>query len=117
MSRRRKVNRTESISISPSQLPPVSPSEEEISSIEEKNKILYIGNYQEARRLGSVTKKFYIFSKDNYNSPIPTEVYKQDVPALLAEKGRGCISHAPERIFVTEEEWQQELASAKKENT
>lgn len=79
-------------------------------------KVLYVGVYKQAKRVGVVSGKEYLFGKDTYNVPVAVKVQQEDVEALLAEKGKGCVSHAPERLFVTQAEWDEEINLAKKAN-
>ena len=77
--------------------------------------VYYVGKFQSAMRTG-ISGTDYNFSKNSYAQPVGTEVKEEDCPQLLAEKGTGCFTHAPERIFVTKAEYDAEISEAQKVN-
>lgn len=89
----------------------VPPKAEPLKPIE----IYYVGKFSEAYRTG-VSEKYYKFLRDKNSQPIALKVNAEDAPALLKEKGDGCFSHAPQRIFVTKAEYEEELNTARMAN-
>jgi len=75
--------------------------------------LCYAGHFDIAKRVGAKSSKLYVFRKDKYKAPVATKVLKEDSTALLEEKGKGCISHAPESLFVTKEYYEKEIERAK----
>ena len=78
--------------------------------------VVYLGVADEAERIGAVTKTRYIFTKDKYRMPVPTQVNERDYPAIIAEKGRGCARRSPEILFMSKIEWDLELEQARVAN-
>ena len=78
--------------------------------------VVYLGVADEAERIGAVTGTRYIFTKDKYRMPVPTQVNERDYPAIIAEKGRGCARRSPEILFMSKTEWDLELEQARVAN-
>ena len=78
--------------------------------------VVYLGVADEAERIGAVTGTRYIFTKDKYRMPVPTQVNERDYPAIIAEKGRGCARRSPEILFMSKIEWDLELEQARVAN-
>ena len=78
--------------------------------------VVYLGVADEAERIGAVTRTRYIFTKDKYRMPVPTQVNERDYPAIIAEKGRGCARRSPEILFMSKIEWDLELEQARVAN-
>jgi len=78
--------------------------------------VVYLGVADEAERIGAVTGTRYIFTKDKYRMPVPTQVNERDYPAIIAEKGRGCARRSPEILFMSKIEWDLELEQARMAN-
>lgn len=82
----------------------------------ETREVVYVGIADKASRIGAVTGTKYEFEKDDYGEPIPTTVYEEDYPMLIAEKGRGCARRDPEALFLSKFQWEYELEEARSSN-
>ena len=71
--------------------------------------MVYVGDFQESERFGKVSGNRYIFNKDKFGLPIALEVDIRDKDALLAERGAGCATHDPTKLFMTLLQWNVEL--------
>lgn len=67
--------------------------------------VVYVGLADHATRKGSQTGKTYVFQRDKFGQPAPTKVHEDDVQALLAEKGKGCVRKKPQAVFMTKSAW------------
>jgi len=78
--------------------------------------VVYLGISEEAERIGAVTGNHYIFRKDKYGMPTPTQVDERDYQGLIVEKGPGCARRDPQILFMSRLEWDLELEQARTAN-
>ena len=79
--------------------------------------VVYVGTSERSTVVGKVTGKRYVFLKDTYHMPIPTRVDEKDYPGVLALRGKGCTRRNPEAIFISKDDWDLELESARRVNS
>lgn len=79
--------------------------------------VIYLGISEEAERIGAVTGNQYVFKKDRYGMPEPTQVDERDYPGLIAEKGKGCARRDASILFMSKLEWDLELEQSRIANS
>jgi len=80
-------------------------------------KIVYVGTADTSTVRGAVTGKKYSFTKDEYGMPKATNVDERDYPGIIALKGKGCARRDPQALFLSEQDWDLEIAEAKRGNS
>lgn len=79
--------------------------------------VVYVGTADTSTVRGAVTGKKYTFGKDKYKMPIATKIDERDYPGIIALKGKGCARSDPQALFLTEQDWDLEIAEAKRGNS
>ena len=79
--------------------------------------LVYLGTADKATVKGAVTGKKYDFFKDKYNMPVPTKVDEKDYPGIVALKGKGCVRRDPTALYMSKNDWNLEIESAKSVNS
>ncbi len=79
--------------------------------------VVYVGTADTSKVIGAVTGKVYKFLKDEYKMPIATNVDEKDYSGIIALKGKGCARRNPQALFITEQDWNLEIAEAKRGNS
>ncbi len=80
-------------------------------------KIVYVGTADVSTVIGSVTGNKYSFLKDVYKMPIATNIDERDYPGIIALRGKGCARRDPQALFITEQDWDLEIAEATRGNS
>jgi len=80
-------------------------------------KIVYVGTADKSTVRGAVTGKKYTFTKDKYKMPLATNVDERDYSGVIALRGKGCARRDPQALFITEQDWDLEIAEAKRANS
>jgi len=80
-------------------------------------KVVYVGTADTSTVRGAVTGNKYSFVKDAYKMPAATNVDERDYPGIIALKGKGCARRDPQALFMTEQDWNLEIADAKRVNS
>lgn len=75
--------------------------------------VVYLGIAKEAERIGAVTGNQYIFHKDKFGMPEPTNIDERDYAGLISEKGKGCARRDASILFMSKMEWDLELEQAR----
>lgn len=79
--------------------------------------VVYLGTADKSTVKGAVTGNKYTFTKDEYDMPIAINVDERDYPAVIALKGKGCARRDPRALFMNKQDWDLEIASAKRANS
>ena len=79
--------------------------------------VVYVGTADTSTVRGAVTGNKYSFTKDEYKMPIAVNVDERDYPGIIALKGKGCARRDPQALFITEQDWDLEIAEAKRVNS
>ena len=80
-------------------------------------KVVYVGTADISTVRGAVTGNKYSFTKDKYGMPKATNVDERDYSGIIALKGKGCTRRDPQALFLTEQDWDLEIAEAKRVNS
>lgn len=94
------------------------PQDEEIVSEPEIQTVslVYLGTSEKATVKGKVSGQKYEFYKDEYKMPVPVEVDERDSSGILALQGKACCGKNPNQLFMTKNDWDLEINTAKKFN-
>jgi hypothetical protein len=79
--------------------------------------VVYLGTADKSTVRGAVTGNKYTFIKDEYDMPVAVNVDERDYPAVIALKGKGCARRDPRALFMNKQDWDLEIASAKRANS
>lgn len=79
--------------------------------------VVYVGTADKSTVKGAVTGRKYSFTKNEYKMPIATNIDERDYPGIIALKGKGCARKDPQALFLTEQDWDLEIAEAKRGNS
>jgi hypothetical protein len=78
--------------------------------------LVYLGTADKAVVIGAVTGKKYEFFKDKYRMPISTKVDEKDYPGIVALKGKGCARRDPAALYMSKNDWDLEIKTAREGN-
>lgn len=86
-------------------------------SLEQETQLLvYLGTSEKATVTGKVTGNKYAFYRDAYGMPSPTTVNIKDSDSILAMQGKACCGKPPTQLFMTQLQWNADIARAKQIN-